>query len=706
MRRKSIIGTAVIMAALATVVGCNNNQQNNVMMPPPGVMMPPPGGMMPPPGGMGRHGTYGDAGALDVNPVLIPAKPIESEPEIDLEKCITINLTDRTVSDDTYAQLEINDDEATIKPLLKDMCVRMTGAWNGKVELIDDASKSLGVVLDNVSITSQGKAAAKLSFSLTKKDNRVVNLKLEGANSIEGAANSDSKKVIDSDVSIHIFGTGSLDVKAHYKTGISVDDVLKIYNGTVRIELDRGEDVVWKKVKGTDEPDYEKGFAIKATNAFEMVGGALSIKALDSKIIEGYENRGIKVDGLEENYGAGRGYIDIKAGDLVIQSDGKAMSAGWERGEDARTETQTDDPMPDVRISGGRIRITTFAVARETMLPPPDMQARMDAEMLAKMKAQASQTPTLSPEGIEAKHSIYISGGELIVRAMDDAIQAAEHISISGGKIVAFSPGNDAIDSNGTIDISGGLTVAIGAREPECGLDADSSNNITYSGGVLIGLGGGNNAPGNLTASASFVQNADERERGMGRPGRGMPRNAMSEDEAIFDEEVEEAKKQQEEMKKAIQERMNRKSDYAGKIVALTAKGSNDVIAAIQVPENYKGGSNVLILSDKIAKDAEYALYKDAKLTLAQGASWFGGSLQAILDGAATVTGADPTPVTGGKAVSAHGPGGGMTRHSASCSCGGVRGGGPRPDGMGGPGGRQRPDHNTQPADMLQQNIK
>ena len=44
--------------------------------------------------------------------------------------------------------------------------VQVAGAWNGKVELIDDASKSLGVVLDNVSITSQGKAAAKLSLSL------------------------------------------------------------------------------------------------------------------------------------------------------------------------------------------------------------------------------------------------------------------------------------------------------------------------------------------------------------------------------------------------------------------------------------------------------------------------------------------------------------------------------------------------------------
>ena len=85
------------------------------------------------------------------------------------------------------------------------------------------------------------------------------------------------------------------------------------------------------------------------------------------------------------------------------------------------------------------------------------------------------------------------------IEAYDDCINASNHIAISGGQVYCSSTTNDGMDSNGTIAISGGVVISLGAAAPEAGIDADN-NRFAITGGTVIGLGGSTSTP---TASAS-----------------------------------------------------------------------------------------------------------------------------------------------------------------------------------------------------------
>lgn len=101
-------------------------------------------------------------------------------------------------------------------------------------------------------------------------------------------------------------------------------------------------------------------------------------------------------------------------------------------------------------------------------------------------------------EGLESKNILTITGGEVLVNCYDDCLNASSHIQIDGGDVYCYSTGNDAIDSNGTLSITGGTVVAIGTMVPESGFDCDE-NTFAISGGTVLGIGGTTSNP---TASA------------------------------------------------------------------------------------------------------------------------------------------------------------------------------------------------------------
>ena len=80
----------------------------------------------------------------------------------------------------------------------------------------------------------------------------------------------------------------------------------------------------------------------------------------------------------------------------------------------------------------------------------------------------------------------------------DDAINGESSVNINGGQIYAYVTGNDAIDSNGTMYITGGMLVAVStAAAPETSLDSDQ-NTFNISGGIVVGI-----TPGSTPSSPS-----------------------------------------------------------------------------------------------------------------------------------------------------------------------------------------------------------
>ncbi|MDD4771161.1 MAG: carbohydrate-binding domain-containing protein, partial [Bacteroidales bacterium] len=102
-----------------------------------------------------------------------------------------------------------------------------------------------------------------------------------------------------------------------------------------------------------------------------------------------------------------------------------------------------------------------------------------------------------SVEAFEAP-VITVNGGTLSLLATDDCFNATygnggesndgSILSFHGGLIQAGSTGGDAIDSNGSVVMSGGTVVAQGpASSPEVGIDVNGSFKV--SGGILVASG-------------------------------------------------------------------------------------------------------------------------------------------------------------------------------------------------------------------------
>ncbi|MDR1583938.1 MAG: carbohydrate-binding domain-containing protein, partial [Prevotellaceae bacterium] len=92
-------------------------------------------------------------------------------------------------------------------------------------------------------------------------------------------------------------------------------------------------------------------------------------------------------------------------------------------------------------------------------------------------------------EGLESKSLLTINGGNIDIRTYDDCINAETGIVINGGNIFCAASGQDAIDSNNSLTVNGGLTIANGIRGDGEAFDAE--RNFQVNGGIIVGTHGG-----------------------------------------------------------------------------------------------------------------------------------------------------------------------------------------------------------------------
>lgn len=96
-------------------------------------------------------------------------------------------------------------------------------------------------------------------------------------------------------------------------------------------------------------------------------------------------------------------------------------------------------------------------------------------------------------EGITSS-DIVINNGYFFINSSDDCINAQNQFVINNGMVSLNSRAGDAIDSNGTLIINGGIIIAAGAASPECGLDSND-NPLIINGGFVIATGGSTSLP-------------------------------------------------------------------------------------------------------------------------------------------------------------------------------------------------------------------
>lgn len=245
---------------------------------------------------------------------------------------------------------------------------------------------------------------------------------------------------------IHVKGDSDDNTGAVFEGGAILVDVASTAGKAVKCDMDivvnGGKFDIKTSGNATydsEEQDTSAASCLKSNTNIYINGGVFNLSS------SGTGGKGISVDGN----------LEVNSGTVSITTTG---------GQYRYSNSLTSSPKGiradgDITINGGSLNISVTGVSEGS-------------------------------EGMESKAILTFNGGDTIIKAYDDAINAGKAINMNGGKVFAQATNNDGIDSNGTLTLNGGVFIGIGSREPEGGIDVDNSTLFVINGGVAIGLGG------------------------------------------------------------------------------------------------------------------------------------------------------------------------------------------------------------------------
>ena len=372
---------------------------------------------------------------------------------------------------------------------------RITGTLDEGQIVVDAKGEKVQLVLDGASITSKSNAP----ISVVNADKVFITLAEGSENTVTDNRKTSSDEEQDSAIfskdSLTINGSGSLTVNSSDMDGIRSKDDIVITGGKITVKSGNN--------------------GIKAKDYIAAVG-------CDIKVDAG--NDGLKASNTED---ASLGFIYIESGDYDITAIGDGISAETVfyaesgdfnivsgGGSTNSTKTHTDD---FGGFGGGRdfggIEMPTdengeFTMP-EGMIPPDDFdpsefggrsfggKQRSDAQSGATPETNASDgnakvlanirfsddtdddvtSSTISQKGIKGSE-IIIKNGDFTIDSSDDAIHSNGNVDISGGNITV-SAGDDGLHADEQIDISAGTYIVSKSYE---GIEGKE---INISGGTV-----------------------------------------------------------------------------------------------------------------------------------------------------------------------------------------------------------------------------
>jgi hypothetical protein len=243
--------------------------------------------------------------------------------------------------------------------------------------------------------------------------------------------------------------------------GLSADGNISISNGTIHI-VTAGDGKVYASETGAS--DSYTSACIKSNQNIALLGGKITCSS------SGTGGKGIDADG---SIVIGVANADGNNGDLLLTvgtSGARFLVSGSSSGGGGR---------PGAGFGGnGGDYANPKAIKCEG-----DMTVNSGTVVI-----NCTQTSE-GGEGMESKGALTVNGGNISIYSYDDCINGGTSVTINGGNIFVAARGQDAIDSNGSLVINGGLTIANGVRGDGESFDGQTGR-YPINGGVIVGTCG------------------------------------------------------------------------------------------------------------------------------------------------------------------------------------------------------------------------
>ena len=286
----------------------------------------------------------------------------------------------------------------------------------------------------------------------------------------DGLQGKDCIKIADGTFTIHAGGDGiksnnTEDVTRGYITvdggsfqitaendGIQAETVLRITDGSFQITTGGGSANASTDHQGNERPgwgmwggsassgpqnDTASAKGLKAGSLILIEAGAFVIDASDDAL---HSNGDAEING---------GKMEIATGDDGIHGDAAVMI---NNGEITITKSYEGIEGANITIAGGIHSVTAA---------DDGLNAAGGSD-----GSSVNGRPGQNPFSADSSYFLLISGGYLIVNASGDGLDSNGTLEVTGGTVFVSGPtnsGNGALDCNGTAKISGGIVVAAGS---------------------------------------------------------------------------------------------------------------------------------------------------------------------------------------------------------------------------------------------------
>ena len=438
----------------------------------------------------------------------------------------------------------INLDEQTDKvKITKAGTYMLKGSLQGQIEVAVTKNDTVRLILTDVNIT----AADGPAILCTQCEKLIISLPKGTKNTISDGKTYSDQSTDAADAAIFaqddltINGVGALTINGNYADAVKTKDTLKLMSGTIA-------------VTAVDDGFTGKDFLYVHAGTYTIKSGGDGLKTTydtdDTKgdmIIEnGLFTIDAGGDGIQSEH-----RLDIYDGSYTLTTGGgsensetakNAFEPGgfgrWQQDEGNASSTDTASAKgikanAALAIHGGSFKLDT---SDDSLHTNGDLSIADGNFTLASgddgMHSDGTLTIdngtveiTASYEGIEGS-TVIINGGDLLINAMDDGINAAggsdsdneaqpspdhfaagDHtIEIHGGSVQVDADG-DGVDANGALIMDGGSALICGSEDGgNSALDFDQSCEL--NGGVLIALGNSSMAQAPSSTSTQNVISA------------------------------------------------------------------------------------------------------------------------------------------------------------------------------------------------------